>query len=149
MKNEDFNSLPFADEFQKALTNLWFTQSWLDEKYRAFLKPFGITLQQYNFLGYLKQIRPGTTDLQTIKNNLIEPKADATRLLSRLVQKDLVLSKVDPSNKRKIQISLTEKGLNLIKSILETGPELNRSITYKLTVKDAKALNDILAKLRS
>ena len=147
MRPEDFSTLPFDNEYQKMLSNIYFTHVWLNEQYQAIMKKYEITIQQYNVLGYLHKIHPAPTDLQTIRSVLIEPKADATRLIERLIDKGFVTRRIDPKNKRKVEIRLTAAGKKLSEKIEGEGPIFLGQVSQKLQPKEAKQLNELLSKI--
>jgi DNA-binding MarR family transcriptional regulator len=147
MKPEDFEKLPHDNEYQQMLSSIYFTHTWLLEKYQAIFKKYGITVQQYNVLGFLGRIHPASADLQTVKSVLIE-KADATRLIARLKDKGLLTSKVNPANKRKIEIRLTSSGKKLHEKILGEAPAFWKQVATRLKPKDAKLLIALLEKVR-
>jgi DNA-binding MarR family transcriptional regulator len=149
MRAEDFDKVEFEDPYEEVLANIYFTHVWLNEKYQALLKRYGVTMQQYNVLGFLYQMMPHSTDLQSVKRMLMEPGADATRLITRLKAKGLVSSKVNSSNKRKIEISLTDSGKKLMQKIKKEGPVFHEEVTYKLSSKEAVQLVKLLHKIRS
>lgn len=146
MKAEDFDSWVFDNEYHKMLSNIYLTHVWLFEKYQAILKKYGITVQQYNVIGLLYRLQ--VTDLQTIKKMQIE-KTDATRLVKRLKNKGLVTSRIDPTNKRKIEVRLTPAGTRLAGEIVSEGPPFLDQVASKVRLSEAEELNRLLSKIRS
>lgn len=146
MKTEDFDSWVFDNEYHKALSNIYVTHVWLFEKYQEILKKYGITMQQYNVLALLHKLQ--VADLQTVKRMQVE-KTDATRLINRLKNKGLVSSRINPANKRKIEIRLTGVGKKLAEMIGSEGPPFLDQVASKIQLNEAEELNRLLRKIRS
>ena len=51
---EELKQEKFSSEYQKAILNILFTGHWLESENAKFLKPYGISPQQYNVLRILK-----------------------------------------------------------------------------------------------
>jgi DNA-binding MarR family transcriptional regulator len=149
MKSEDFDRLPFIDEYQRLVSNIYFTWVYIGEKFQAILRPYGITLQQYNVLGLLYKFHPNPLSLQDIKNGLFEPKADASRLVERLKAKGLLKTRIDPMNKRKIEIRLTSKGNLLAKKVVSEGAAFVKDVTSTISLNKARELNTTLDTVRN
>jgi DNA-binding MarR family transcriptional regulator len=68
-------------------------------------------------------------------------------LVEKLYQKKLVERKVCGDNRRQIDITLTDKGMQLINAVSE---EMDKEMKKKqiLTVEEAKELNRLLDKMR-
>ena len=95
---------PFPNQHQRAVVNLIFTTNQIREKIKKTLKPFGITLQQYNVLRILRGAgEPITTSV--IRERLLDKMADTSRMVDRLFQKGLVNRAVCPSDKRLVDVS--------------------------------------------
>ncbi len=145
---KDINQVkPFRSEFQKATVNLIFTHNWLSLKMKDFFKPHGITIQQYNVLRILKGAnKPLST--KCIRKRMIEKMADTSRLVERLSAKGWVNRVASSEDKRLVDVTITEEGLDYIMR-LEGVDQYVESIYANLTTEEATSLNNILDKLRS
>ena len=107
---------PFPNEHRRALVNLIFTTSRIREKITKNLKPFGITMQQYNVLRILRGAdEPISTSV--IRDRLLDKMSDTSRMVDRLFQKGLVIREVCPTDKRLVDVSLSKKGTDLISQL--------------------------------
>lgn len=91
------------------------------------LKEFDITHIQFNVLRSLEAVHPGILSVGEIKKHLLFPASDVTRLLDRLLKHGLIERCVCPKNRRKVDVSITNKGLELIKKIylnLKSSPKV-------------------------
>jgi len=141
--SEDINS-KFPSIKVKALLNILYTSNWINSKQNAFFKPFGISPQQYNILRILKGAE-GALKVQTIKERMIERAPNATRLMDKLCDKNLINRLPCPEDRRVVHIEITKKGLSLLKEISKNFKD---DLLEKLTDKEAETLSDLLDKIR-
>src|SRR6187399_2615616 len=87
----------FRDCYQKVAINVLFTASWLQARQQDFFKPFGITLQQFNILRILRGQHPNRISGVEIKGRMLDRNSDISRLLDRLLKKELI-TKVQSEN---------------------------------------------------
>ncbi len=137
----------FRNEFHKLAVNLIYTHSWLVSKIQAILSEFDITPQQFNILRILRGQHPSPASITLLKERMLDKMSDASRLVDRLIQKGLVERKVCTSDRRKVDVIITDKGLKLLEEIDKTNEETD-SYLKNLTLNEAKKLNELLDKLR-
>ncbi|MBL7861093.1 MAG: MarR family transcriptional regulator [Cyclobacteriaceae bacterium] len=137
----------FYNEFQKASINILFTGSWLYNLNASYLKKFGITPEQFNVLRILRGSAPKPMMLADITARMIDKNSNCTRLVEKLRQKGFVNRQICEHNRRQVDISITEKGLQVLKRIDADVPEWTRAME-KISKAEAKELNRLLDKLR-
>ena len=106
-----------TSEHHKVAVNILSTASWIHSGDVARLKKHSITPEQYNVLRILRGSSPNKLMLAEITNRMIDKSSNATRLVEKLRQKGLVKREVCEANRRQVDISITEKGLALMKLI--------------------------------
>ncbi|MCB0570477.1 MAG: MarR family transcriptional regulator [Phaeodactylibacter sp.] len=137
---------PFRNGKHKAAVNLIFTANWLQDCIKEALKPYDITIQQYNVLRVLKGAgKPISTS--TIRERLLDKMADTSRMADRLFQKGLVERKECGYDKRLVDISLSKSGELLLENLDTINPQLDACFN-KLTEEEALLLSDLLDKAR-
>ena len=137
----------FTNEFEKAAVNILFTGSWLYNINSTRLKRFGITPEQYNVLRILRGSHPEKMMLAEITCRMIDKSSNATRLVEKLRQKALVTRELCENNRRQVDISITDKGLSLLKKVDAAADEW-MSTLKNISKTEALELNRILDKLR-
>lgn len=148
MKIEDEIKQPrFRDVYQKVAVNLLFTSNWLVSRQHEFFKPFGITTQQFNILRILRGQHPNAISGVEIKSRMLDRNSDISRLLERLLKKDLVSKSQSENDKRAANVSITQKGLDLLSAIDEKFKEVERN-HFNLTEAEAMQLSQLLDKAR-
>lgn len=133
-----------------AYFNLLKTGSWIEDKLKEALKPFGITHAQLNALHILMENHPEPVSASELKKRILVNNPDVTRLLDRLVKKGYVLRETCPVNRRKIDISLTDGGRKLFEQTLHsTKQALGNFFENNITEDEAQELRRILKKMRA
>ncbi len=138
----------FHNEHQKAAINILYTGSWLYNINAAYLKKFSITPEQFNVLRILRGSFPAPMMLAEITERMIDKSSNCTRLVEKLKQKGFVNRITCENNRRQVDISITDKGQQLLKKI-DLGQTSWMETMGKISKTEAKELNRILDKLRS
>ena len=144
----DIKQDKFINEHQKMVINIMFTSSWLYNGSSTRLKPHGITPEQFNVLRILRGSHPQKLRLADITGRMIDKSSNATRLVEKLRQKGLVTRDICENNRRQVDITITSKGLILLKKIDADSDQWLNSLK-SVTQAEARELNRILDKLRA
>lgn len=148
MKIEDAiqQKKPFGSSKQKVIVNLIYTNNWVTDQIRQYIKPFGITLKQYNVLRILQGAgHPITTS--TIRERLLDKMSDASRMVERMHQKGLVIRSTCPKDKRLVDVVLSEKGQQLMEQLAQFSTATEK-IVDNLSEEEAEQLSTLLDKIR-
>lgn len=130
------------------LLNVYFTSSWFAVQTTRTLKPYRLTLQQYNVLRILRGQGTKPSSVGLIQERMLDKSSNASRLIDKLVLKKLVDRKTCPSDRRQMEIRITQKGLDILNE-LDSKLELNeKSVRAIISEEDALAVSDILDKVR-
>ncbi len=137
----------FKNEYQKLVINMGFTSSWMQRVSSCKLKSYKLTPQQFNILRILRgqQLNPASINLLT--ERMIDKSSNASRLVDKLVKKDLVKRHECPSDRRQVDVVISQKGLDLLAKIDKEEEEWMTEFKG-LSVSEAKELNRLLDKLR-
>lgn len=144
---QDIKQEKFQGEHQKAVVNILYTGSWLHNINASFLKDFEVTPEQFNVLRILRGSYPKPLKLADITCRMIDKNSNATRLVEKLRVKGLVKREICKNNRRQVDISITDKGLNLLTKI-DRASDAWQSTLKNLTKAEAQELNRLLDKLR-
>lgn len=104
--------------YMKMVVNILRAGKIIDHRVSEVLKEYGITHIQFNILRILEASKPGKLSLGEVKDGLLFPTSDVSRLLDRLVKRDLVNRTVCAENRRKLEVSISEEGLEVIRHSL-------------------------------
>ncbi|MFK7932597.1 MAG: MarR family winged helix-turn-helix transcriptional regulator [Saprospiraceae bacterium] len=137
----------FKNEYQKLRVNLLHTANWLSNQMREVLRPYDITQKQYNILKILYAEYPTSVAIQDVRCRMIDKMSDASRIIDRLVSKELIEKKPCDHDKRSNRVFLSEKGIALIEQIDQSGTSMD-AILQHLSEEQAEELNELLSLLR-
>lgn len=137
----------FKDQFNKAVVNLIYTHSYLVTAQSVLFKPHDLSPEQYNVLRILKGQNGVPTTVSSIQDRMLNKMSNASRLVEKLKMKGLVERNECPADRRQVDILITEKGLELLKTIQKQVEESNVQ-NINLTNDEAIQLNNLLDKLR-
>ncbi len=138
----------FANDYQRAMLNVIFTANWLEVGISQLLKKYDMSSQQYNVLRILRGSRPKPLNLLDIQERMMDKMSNATRLVEKLRQKGLLTRIQCPTNRRKVEIEITEKGMEVLKELDPAMDQNDQLLATKLTAEEVKLLGDLLDKLR-
>jgi len=147
MLEDEIQQARFDDEFLKVIVNILVTADRISGSTNGVLKPFGLSKEQFNVMRILRGQYPKPSTLQLISERMISQSSNATRLVEKLRAKGLVVRNQCESNRRKVDITITEKGLKLLEKLdpqVKAAGEKMRRITDD----EAQVLNEILDKMR-
>jgi DNA-binding MarR family transcriptional regulator len=141
-------TFPMAEE-KKALLNVMFTQNVIADKFNELLKPFDLSAEQFNVLRILRGQNGNAVNMCTIQERMIAKTSNTTRLVDKLLAKELVLREICPQNRRKMEITITTKGMELLRH-LDPLVEMNeQKFGNNLTKNELTQLNTLLEKFRN
>ena len=147
LEKEIRQTVKFQSEYQKLSVNILYSASWLDILISRKLKPYGLTIQQFNVLRILRGQLPEPATINPLIDRMIDKSSNASRLVDRLQQKELVDRCSNTVDKRSVHVKITEKGLELLKLIDQKAASFEEALTH-LPEKEAKELNRLLDKMR-
>ncbi len=139
---------PIAVE-KRTILNIMYTQNVINEKFNEILKPFDLSPEQFNVLRILRGQKGNPINMCTIQERMIAKTSNTTRLVDKLLLKDLVVREICPINRRKIEITITNKGLDLLKQLDSLVQFHEKKITQNLTEEELELLNELLEKFRN
>jgi DNA-binding MarR family transcriptional regulator len=136
----------FKNLEEKALVNIMYTHGWVLERMRLFFKDYGITNKQYNILRILKGAEQPLSTSQ-IRHRMLDKMSDTTRLINRMITKGWVKKSVSKTDRRLVDIMITDEGLDLLDEIRGIDVKA-REIFNNLSEDEIQKLSDLLDKVR-
>jgi|TARA_B110000014_G_C20068786_1_gene557188 DNA-binding MarR family transcriptional regulator len=133
---------------KEVILNLICSCNYIIDKNAVFFKKFKITAPQYNVLRILRGQKLNPINLSQIQERMVHKSSNAGRLVDKLVLKGLVVRSTCRENRRKIEIIITKKGLDLLELIEPELSNLENQNLSSLTDIEVLTLNSLLEKLR-
>jgi DNA-binding MarR family transcriptional regulator len=130
------------------MINIIFSSNWITEKQKRFLDPEDITPQQYNILRILRGSAKPLSTLQ-IRERMLDKMSDTSRIVDRLLLKALVEKRPCETDKRLVDITISEKGMLVLDRLEVRNHELDHMVSDVLTQEEAATLNSLLDKMRN
>ncbi|MCB9045571.1 MAG: MarR family transcriptional regulator [Chitinophagales bacterium] len=140
---------PIKDPYHRAFLNIMFTGVWLQQKMGQILKPFDITEPQYNVLRILRGQSGESMNLYEVQNRMIQKMSNVSRLIDKLVAKKLVTRRECKENRRRVDLTITQKGLDLLDTIEPKIEPFFKAMNEAITKEEAKNIGDWLDKMRN
>ncbi|MES2810874.1 MAG: MarR family transcriptional regulator [Bacteroidota bacterium] len=134
---------------KKVLLNLSFTRHEIGDRFLEILKPYDLSSEQYNVLRILRGQKGKPANMACIQERMIAKTSNTTRLVDKLLSKELVIRKVCPENRRKMEITITDKGLAVLAELDPKVIEHENAFASKLSASELLQLNELLEKYRS
>ena len=136
---------PFKSSIEKALVNIHFTASWINSLNGDMLSPYDMSMQQYNILRILRGAGQ-KMKVQIVKERMVERAPNATRLMDKLCEKDLISRQRCEEDRRVVYVEITKDGLQLLTDIDNAPERLN--LVDNLSDEEAVQLSNLLDKIR-
>lgn len=137
------------DNPKRVILNIMYTQNVLQDKFNEVLKPYDLSGEQYNVLRILRGQKGNPANMCVIQDRMLAKTSNTTRLVDKLLLKDFVTRNVCPNNRRKIEVSITEKGLGVLTELDPKVIEHENVFSENLTSEELELLNDLLEKFRN
>ncbi|HVG12123.1 MAG TPA: MarR family transcriptional regulator [Flavisolibacter sp.] len=144
----DIHQATFKNAKQKAMINLLYSYGWVIERIKNSLANEDITHQQYNILRILRGSAPQPLSTLQIRERMLDKMSDTSRIVDRLLAKELVRKCTCPTDKRLVDVTISEKGLNMLQRIDAESDHIHQAMS-NLSEDEAGQLSDLLDKLRS
>lgn len=102
---------------KRAVINILTTANLINEKVSELLKPYEISVEQFNVLRILRGRKGTPANMSDIQERMIARMSNTTRLVEKLLAKEMVIRNICPINRRKVEITITPKGLALLEQV--------------------------------
>lgn len=150
MKIEEvIKSTVSLSDAKKVVLNIIHTEMLINENLNEVLKPYDLSPEQYNVLRILRGQKGKPANMCIIQERMIAKTSNTTRLVDKLLLKEFVTRNVCPENRRKIEVTITEKGLKILEDLDPKIDDHENNFAQKLTSEELRILNNLLEKYRN
>jgi len=144
---KEIKNTKFINNYQKATVNILYTYNWINALLKRELNKNKITNQQFNILRILRGQYPNPCTINILKERMLDKMSDASRIVDRLVQKELVTSCTNKKDRRAVDILISNKGLELLENI-HLEPAMTEILSKNISEQDCTILSNLLDKFR-
>lgn len=134
---------------RKVILNILYNQSLILENMNEILKPYELSAEQFNVLRILRGQKGNPANMGLIQERMITKNSNTTRLIDKLLAKELVTRKTCTNNRRKIEVMITSKGMNVLEKLDKKLIQHEEYFTQNLTESELDNLNILLEKFRT
>jgi DNA-binding MarR family transcriptional regulator len=146
---EEIKSTVALDNSKKIILNVLYTQNVVTDKLNEILKPYDLSGEQYNVLRILRGQKGNPANMCVIQERMLAKTSNTTRLVDKLLLKEFVTRNVCPENRRKIEVLVTQKGLDILSELDPKVKEHENSFSKNLNSEELELLNQLLEKYRN
>jgi DNA-binding MarR family transcriptional regulator len=112
------------------------------------LKPYEISLQQFNVLRILRGQKGVPANLSTVQERMVNRMSNTTRIIDKLIDKNFVQRNICEKNRRKIELFITDEGMSLLKVVDPVVDKAEKQITQALRSDEQENLFELLRKIK-
>ena len=145
---QELKMTKFENAEQRDSLNVVFTGAWISDRTNSLLKPFGISEHQFNVLRIVRGQKGNPINMLEVQERMIYRTSNTTRMVEKLKQKGLLIRQECAENRRKVDIFITDAGLELLDRIEPTLRNNGEKMFENLSVNESTQLADLLDKLR-
>lgn len=138
----------FTSNDQKLTLNFIYTYNNFKEDQKIFFKPYDITPQQYNVLRILRGTYPKPYTTSQVRDRMLDKMSDASRIVERLVKKGLVNRTITKSDKRLVDVVISDRGMALLDKIDKPLDVEMKSTFTRFTKEERQTFTNLLDKMR-
>lgn len=146
---EEIKSTVALDLSKKIILNILYTQNIITDNFNEILKPFDISGEQYNVLRILRGQKGTPANMCAIQERMLARTSNTTRLVDKLLLKNLVTRNVCSENRRKIEVLITQKGLDVLSELDPKVIVHEQFFSKNLSSEELEQLNNLLEKYRN
>ena len=137
------------ESYYRAIYQIIKTGHWITDRVSQELKEFDITEPQYNVLRILKGKKGNPVNVGEIQSQMVQRTSNVTRIVDKLIKKGLVSRQECPTNRRKMDITITTVGNTFSEKLNKKVQDFHLPMTKNLTEEEAKTLTKLMKKLTS
>lgn len=131
---------------QRTIIHLMLVINKINESIANALKPFDVSIQQFNVLRILRGQKDKPANLSTLNERMVTKMSNTTRLVDKLLLKGYVDRVTCPSNRRKIEINITDIGKNELNKMDIVMMNVEKDLLNQFSKEDLGQLNILLNK---
>ncbi len=140
---------PFRSLRQEAHLSVQRTAAVLEHDFELAIKPYGLTATQYNVLRILRGAGEHGLCRHEIRDRMVRPMPDVTRLLDRLEEMELIVRERGGQDRRFVTTRITTAGLRQLAGLDDLVNEIHDRLLGHLDDASLRSLVDLLAHVRN
>jgi DNA-binding MarR family transcriptional regulator len=148
LKSEIKQQRGFGSLEEEVTLNIARTAEYMMNTVGEVLKPYSLTVTQYNALRILRGAGMRGLMCSEIGERMVTKESDITRLLDRLEARDLISRERPPENRRVVIATITDAGRELLAELDQPVVDCNKRLAAGLGKAEMKSLVSMLERIR-
>ena len=146
--DEEIHQAHWESSRQMAVVNVLYTCRVLEVSTEAQLRPYDLTMPQFNILRILRGQKGKPATVKLLTERMLDKSSNASRLVDKLLEKGLVNRVSCPNDRRAVEVTITPDGLALLETLDREMKALD--VPHPgFTEDDARQLSELLDRLRT
>ena len=137
------------EKYFQAIYEIITTGHWITDEVTKTLKEYSITEPQYNVLRILRAAKGTPITVGNILEKMVQRNSNITRIVDKLVAKNLTIRTECPTNRRKMDIVITQEGIHILKKLDKKVQAFHKPYFEKLNTEELTTLKNLIKKLKS
>ena len=146
---EEIRQSSFRSPAHRAQVNIIFTAAWINQHTTQALRPYGLSIQQFNILRILRGRNGQPATIKLLTERMLDKMSNASRLVDKLKEKGYVMRQECESDRRRVDIVITEAGLKIVGQATEAVESVLQDNYANLADAEFDELSEKLDRLRS
>ncbi len=136
-----------SERYFKTVHQLIVAGHWITDQISRELKELGYTEPQFNVLRTLREANGGPLTVQEILGKMVQRNSNVTRIVDKLIDKSAVERKECATNRRKMDITLTKTGNEILDRLEKKVSEFHQPMMAQLSPDELETLKRLIKKL--
>jgi DNA-binding MarR family transcriptional regulator len=138
----------FVNQQVRLTVSVMYASSTLYAITNTALKEYGISVQQFNALRILRGLYPASASIKLITERMVDKMSNTSRLIDKLEQKGFVCRIEDEKDRRKVEITITTLGLDILQhASLTLETHTAEFLEQKLSLEETLLAVELLGKI--
>ena len=130
----------------RSIIHLMLVHNKVNEGLSKALKPYEVSIQQFNVLRILRGRKGVPANLSTLNERMVSKMSNTTRLVDKLIQKGFVKRTICEANRRKVEITITAEGEAILAKMDRTVKKTEEAMLKNFDLSELELLNHLLNK---
>lgn len=132
---------------RRTIIHLMLVNNHIQDSLLQALKPFEVSIQQFNVMRILRGQKGAPANLSTLNDRMVSRMSNTTRLVDKLIAKGFADRNTCPENRRKVEIRLTPAGEAVLQEMDSVMDRAEKELMQGLSQDELSALNTLLNKI--
>ena len=145
---EEIQQPTFSSPAHRTQVNVLYTAGWINQQTMEALRPFGLSIQQFNILRILRGRNGQPATVKLLTERMLDKMSNASRLVDKLKEKGYVKRQECETDRRRVDIVITKSGLDIVNKASNAMTDIVKQRYGHLTAEEFDQLSNLLDRMR-